>query len=297
MIRSLYLDRSRPRPGVRRFDAAPVYAQPPAGAAASADPAAQPLRRRRPTTTTRSCGRSSRTSSSSTCRRRCRCRAREQFPSDAPVQRGPGATTASARSCGNLFGLDNGANIGLEFRYRRDEAPRSDRAAHQPRQDDSVLGEVRRLAPDARRMPVGLSAHRDDRRREQLPATPRRASTANYAPALGAVVSRTLGNRLALYATPMWVHNTGHRRGGATQHRFYLGLGGRLRLHGVDLYRRRGVAALGGFAIGDAEYAFSHREARRRARVLADVRQHAGDDLPADRARRRPGDALHSVST
>src|SRR4029079_17072860 len=29
-----------------------------------------------------------------------------------------------------------------------------------------------------------------------------------YSPALGAVISRTVGDRLAVYATPIWVHNT-----------------------------------------------------------------------------------------
>jgi Membrane bound beta barrel domain (DUF5777) len=69
-----------------------------------------------------------------------------------------------------------------------------------------------------------------------------------YAPAVGAVVSRQVGTRLAVYATPMWVHNTAasldaiaHDHGGGAhtdasdathspRDTTYVGLGGRARL-------------------------------------------------------------------
>jgi len=66
-----------------------------------------------------------------------------------------------------------------------------------------------------------------------------------YAPALGAVVSRTIVGRFAAYASPIWVHNTaasldaiGHEHGSTDVsgdshvHRdtAYVGVGGRIRL-------------------------------------------------------------------
>lgn len=58
----------------------------------------------------------------------------------------------------------------------------------------------------------------------------------NYAPALGVIVSRTVAERLALYAEPVWVQNS------AT---------GRLAT------RSTGFVGLGGFTIGDPEYAMA----------------------------------------
>ena len=82
---------------------------------------------------------------------------------------------------------------------------------------------------------------------------------ANFAPAIGAVVSRTVDDRLALYATPMWVHNTG--TGSTTnEDTGFLGLGGRVKLGKSTFFVLEGAPRLGGLAIGTAEYAFAIEE-------------------------------------
>ena len=87
------------------------------------------------------------------------------------------------------------------------------------------------------KMPVGISAIVSIEGENNFHNTEGGAQ-ANFAPALGAVVSRTISDRLALYATPMWVHNTG--TGSAeTVDTGFLGIGGRARIHGGTYLRRR----------------------------------------------------------
>ena len=94
---------------------APVYAQPPA---APSTPAVQsPAPAPTPMTTTRSCGRSSRTSSPINLPTTLPLPARgmnfhlsHRFNEDL-------RNDSFGTQLSNVFGLDNGANIGLEFRY------------------------------------------------------------------------------------------------------------------------------------------------------------------------------------
>jgi hypothetical protein len=50
-----------------------------------------------------------------------------------------------------------------------------------------------------------------------------------YSPALGLVVSRMAGDRLAVYATPIWVHNTAALLN-IDRDTFFVGIGGRVRV-------------------------------------------------------------------
>jgi len=64
---------------------------------------------------------------------------------------------------------------------------------------------------------------------------------------------------VALYATPLWVHNTG--TGGAdTRDTGILGLGGRLRFWHSTYFVLEGSPRIGGLAIADAQYAFAIEE-------------------------------------
>ncbi len=77
----------------------------------------------------------------------------------------------------------------------------------------------------------------------------------DYAPALGVVVGRTIAERLALYATPFWVHNT---QIGTVENRDtgFLGLGARARFLETAYLVGEVTPRIGGLAIGDPEYAF-----------------------------------------
>jgi hypothetical protein len=147
----------------------------------------------------------------------------------------------------NLFGLDNGANIGLEFRFgvaKHLEAVVQRTSISRTIQFSGKYDAWHQTAT----RPVSLSgivAVEGDNNFRQ-----------SYAPALGVVVGRTLSDRLALYATPFWVHNT--QTGGLeTRDTGFLGLGARVRFLETAYLVGEVTPRIGGFTIGDPEYAFA----------------------------------------
>jgi Membrane bound beta barrel domain (DUF5777) len=122
----------------------------------------------------------------------------------------------------DLFGLDSGAQIGLEYRFGI--VPNGEIGIH--RTSDRTIeffsqyGIVRQ-GPD-RRVDVTVLASVDGTNnfRDQ------------YTPALGAIVSRRFEERAALYVEPIWVHDANAQPSSAAEARdtFMIGLGGRLRV-------------------------------------------------------------------
>lgn len=150
----------------------------------------------------------------------------------------------------NLFGLDNGANVGLEFRFgvmRHLEAIVLRTSLSKEFQFSAKYDGWQQSAS----MPLGISAIvsvEGDNNFKQ-----------NYSPALGIVVSRAISDRLALYATPFWVHNTS-TGGIVSRDTGFVGLGGRVRI-----LERTSVSAevsprVGGLVVGDPDYAFAIEE-------------------------------------
>jgi hypothetical protein len=103
-------------------------------------------------------------------------------------------------------------------------------------------------------MPVGLSAIVAIEGDNNFHNTDGGAQ-ANFAPALGAVVSRTVNDRLAVYATPVWVHNTG-TGSTTTENTGFIGLAVRARVLETTYLLLEGAPRVGGLAIGTAAYAF-----------------------------------------
>lgn len=147
----------------------------------------------------------------------------------------------------NLFGLDNGANIGLEFRF----------------------GIAKHLQAVVQRTSISKTIqfsgkydawHQSSSRLVSLSAIVSVEGDNNfrdsYAPALGVVIGRTINERLALYADPMWVHNTGVG-GLENENTGFLGLGARARILESTYLVGEVTPRLGGFVIGDPEYAFA----------------------------------------
>jgi hypothetical protein len=147
---------------------------------------------------------------------------------------------------GGLFGMDSGASIGLEVRYapaRRVQAivfrTNIDRVIQFTGKFDAV-----RQAPG---VPVSVSAivsveGSNNFRRNRLPG-------------LGAVISHTIADRVAIYATPMWVHNTG-LEAGLDEDTTFIGIGGRIRVSGRVYVVAEVSPRTSGYRPGDAEYAF-----------------------------------------
>ncbi len=120
----------------------------------------------------------------------------------------------------NLFGLDQGAVVGFEYRFgiaRHLQAAVYRTAIDKTFQFYGKYDAVRQNDS----IPVSFSAlvsvEGVDNFQEQ------------YSPALGLVVSRMAGDRLAVYATPVWVHNTAAVLN-IDRDTFLVGMGGRLRV-------------------------------------------------------------------
>jgi hypothetical protein len=123
---------------------------------------------------------------------------------------------------GDLFGLDSGARIGLEFRFGL--APGTQIGIH--RTNDRTIEffgqhSVIRQAPDA--SPVSLDAIVTVEGLENF--------RQNYTTAIGAIVSHKIGGHAALYLEPMWVANVNLLPDPVPEeHTVLLGLGARVRV-------------------------------------------------------------------
>ena len=121
---------------------------------------------------------------------------------------------------GDLFGLDQGAAVGFEYRYGI--ARHLQVAAYRTAIDKTIQfsGQYDAVRQGGS-MPVSLSG--------LVSVEGTNNFRERYSPAAGLVVSRFMGTRLAVYATPVWVHNTAALLN-TSRDTFFVGLGGRVRL-------------------------------------------------------------------
>lgn len=147
----------------------------------------------------------------------------------------------------NLFGLDEGATI--QFEYRFGVLKHLEAIASRTNVNRTILlGAKYDAFHESASYPVGLSAIASVEGTNNFQE--------NYAPALGVVVSRTLGTAAAVYAAPIWAHNS-LPGSTTTQNTVYVGLGTRVRLV-PSLYVVAEVSPrVSGFVVGDAEFAFA----------------------------------------
>lgn len=146
-----------------------------------------------------------------------------------------------------LFGIDAGAVVGFEFRFgilRRVQA-----AAYRTTIDQTLQLHGKWDAfQQGEGLPVSVSAllsiEGNDNFRE------------DYAPALGAVVGRTFGEWAAVYASPVWVHNTGAFTETETRDTGFVGLGTRLRIRPTIYLVGEVTPRVGGYESGEPEFAF-----------------------------------------
>ena len=151
-----------------------------------------------------------------------------------------------ADQAGSLFGIDQGATIGFEYRYA--VVRHVEIAAYRTNFNRTIqlYGKYDAMHQNASR-PLGVSAlvsiEGSNNLRQQ------------YAPAVGASFSRDVANVLAVYAVPMWVHNTAPGTG-VTHDTGVIGLGGSLRVRPSVYLIGEVSPRVGGYVQGDAEYAF-----------------------------------------
>jgi hypothetical protein len=120
----------------------------------------------------------------------------------------------------NLFGLDQGAAVGFEYRFgiaRHVQAAAYRTAIDKTFQFYGKYDAVRQRHS----IPVSLSALLSVEGADNFQE--------RYSPALGVTVSRMVADRLAVYATPVWVHNTAALLN-VDRDTAMVGLGGRIRV-------------------------------------------------------------------
>jgi len=140
----------------------------------------------------------------------------------------------------SLFGIDQGATIGFEYRFapiRHVEVAFYRESYDRTIQLYGKWDVVHQHAGVPLSVSPLLSVEGGNNFRER------------YAQSLGATLSRQIDDRAALYAVPMWVHGTDHT--------FYVGLGGRLRIRPTVYVSAEVSPRLAGVALNTAEYGFA----------------------------------------
>jgi hypothetical protein len=151
-----------------------------------------------------------------------------------------------SENASNLFGLDQGAVVGFEYRFgvaRHLQAIAYRTAIDKTFQFYAKYDALRQ----GESTPVGLSALVSVEGVDNFQD--------RYSPALGASVSRIVGDRLALYVTPIWVHNTAAILG-VDRDTFFAGVGGRLRVSATVYVVAETSPRLAGYSPEEPEYAF-----------------------------------------
>ena len=147
----------------------------------------------------------------------------------------------------DFFGFDSGAQIGLELRYG---LWRGAQVGINRTSDRTIQFFTQYELAAEGRLPVGISAW------GSIDGTDNFSDS--YSPALGAVISRELGQHGALYAQPMWVNNSNPEPGELVDSNdtFFLGLGTRLRVLPTVYITAEFAPRLGGYSPGDALVSF-----------------------------------------
>ena len=141
----------------------------------------------------------------------------------------------------DLFGLDSGAQIGLEYRFGI--ASNTQIGIHRTsNRTIEFFGQYAAIRQGAG-SPVDVSA--------LVTAEGTNNFRDSYSPAIGAVVSRTVGDVAAFYVEPIWVNNTNVLPKQLADHNntFMVGVGGRVRVR-PTVYIAGEVAPRSGYKPG-----------------------------------------------
>ena len=147
----------------------------------------------------------------------------------------------------NLFGLDQGAAVGFEYRFG---VARDLQAAIYRTAIDKTLQFYGKY--DAVRqnqsMPVSLSALLSVEGADNFQE--------RSSPAVGVVVSRMVADRLAVYATPIWVHNTAALLN-IDRDTTMVGVGGRVRVSATVYLIGEVIPRVAGYSPDKPAYGFA----------------------------------------
>ncbi len=105
--------------------------------------------------------------------------------------------------------------------------------------------------------PFGVSAIVSVEGENNFHSTNTSGADIGYTPAIGGVVSKTVGKFAALYADPIFVHNTQDAGLPDKLNTFYVGLGARVKIRPDTFVVVEGTPRVSGYKPGDAEFAVS----------------------------------------
>ena len=148
----------------------------------------------------------------------------------------------------NFFGLDNGAQIGLELRYGLMSGTQV--GVHRTSDRTTEIFGQHSILQERDGHPVGLDGivtlEGTNNLRDQISS------------ALGAIVSRKVANVATVYAEPIFVANTNPDPGDAVDHNstLMLGLGGRLRIRPAAYVMAEYTPRLAGYDLGVDQISF-----------------------------------------
>ena len=147
----------------------------------------------------------------------------------------------------NLFGLDQGAAVGFEYRFGI--ARHLQVAAYRTAIDKTFqfYGKYDAVRQDES-VPFSLSAVVSVEGADNFQE--------RYSPAVGVVVSRMIADRLAVYATPVWVHNTAGLLN-IDRDTFFVGIGGRVRVSATVYLVGEVAPRASGYRPDKAAYGFA----------------------------------------
>jgi hypothetical protein len=138
----------------------------------------------------------------------------------------------------NLFGLDQGAAVGFEYRFgvaRHLQAAVYRTGIERTFQFSAKYDAVRQGDSIPVSVSTLISVEGIDNFQDQ------------YAPAVGAAISRLVGDRLAVYAAPVWVHNTAGSLN-IDRDTFFIGVAGRARVSATVYIVAEVAPRAGGFS-------------------------------------------------
>ena len=147
----------------------------------------------------------------------------------------------------NLFGLDQGAAVGFEYRFgvvRHVQAAVYRTAIDKTFQFYGKYDAIRQTQSIPFSLSALVSIEGADNFQER------------YSPALGVTASRMVGNSLAVYATPMWVHNTAALLN-VDRDTGLLGLGGRVRVSASVYLVGEVIPRIAGYSPDKPAYGFA----------------------------------------
>ena len=147
----------------------------------------------------------------------------------------------------NLFGMDQGATIQFEYRFGILKHVEAIVARTNNQKTIQFSGKFDAFHQSAS-MPVGFSALVSIEGTDNFQKY--------YTPAIGAVLSRTLGTVAAVYVAPFWAHNTLPGTG-VGRDTGYVGLGARVQIVPTVYVVGEVSPRVGGYVAQDAEYAFA----------------------------------------